>query len=334
MSSTQRRKALRRQAGGRVSRTSQKWVTQRSRSAPDRTVGPAPGRPGPAGRDGRSKAPGAVAARSRPPTSARPIGDHSDHAPEPDPSRERRPGWSVIVSSTTAGAGPARGGDVERIGFVGLGTMGAAMAGHLAAGGPSPDGLEPDARPGRDLAAAGAAVAPTPAELAAACDVVVICVSDTPDVEAVLFGPDGTRRGDRAGQPRHRLLDDRARRDPGLRRPSRGARRRDGRRARLRRLGGRSEGHPDDLRRRGRAGVRARARRSSRCSAGRSPMSGRSVRARRSRRSTRSSWPGPTWASPRASSWRCRPVSTSSRSSAPSVAAPPRAGSSPTGAAG
>jgi 3-hydroxyisobutyrate dehydrogenase len=37
----------------------------------------------------------------------------------------------------------------------------------------------------------GATVAATPAILAAAVDVVLLCVSDTPDVEAVLFGADG-----------------------------------------------------------------------------------------------------------------------------------------------
>ena len=50
-------------------------------------------------------------------------------------------------------------------------------------------------------------------------------------------------------------------------------------------------------------------------------MSVRSAPARRSRPSTRSSSPAPTWASPRASSWRSRPDSTLSRSSARSAGA-------------
>ncbi len=88
---------------------------------------------------------------------------------------------------------------MERIGFVGLGTMGAAMAGHLARAG------QPltvwNRTPGRavDLLAAGAAEAPTPAAVGAASDVIVVCVSDTPDVEAVLFGPDGVSVGARPG---------------------------------------------------------------------------------------------------------------------------------------
>jgi 3-hydroxyisobutyrate dehydrogenase len=84
---------------------------------------------------------------------------------------------------------------VERVGFVGLGTMGIAMAGHLAhAGYPL---TVWNRTPGRatDLVAAGAREAANPAELAAASDVVLICVSDTPDVEAVLFGPAGVGEG-------------------------------------------------------------------------------------------------------------------------------------------
>ena len=80
---------------------------------------------------------------------------------------------------------------MERVGFCGLGTMGAAMAANLARAGfpltvwnrtPGKDGLP---------LSLGARAAATPRELAAVSDVVVICVSDTPDVEAVLFGPDG-----------------------------------------------------------------------------------------------------------------------------------------------
>jgi 3-hydroxyisobutyrate dehydrogenase len=84
---------------------------------------------------------------------------------------------------------------VERVGFVGLGTMGAAMAGHLGrAGYPL---TVWNRTPGRaaDLVAAGAVEAATPAELGRASDVAFVCVSDTPDVEAVLFGPAGVSEG-------------------------------------------------------------------------------------------------------------------------------------------
>jgi 3-hydroxyisobutyrate dehydrogenase len=84
---------------------------------------------------------------------------------------------------------------VERIGFVGLGTMGAAMAANLRRA-----GFELtvwNRTPGRaaDLVAHGAREAASPAAVAAASDVVVCCVSDTPDVEAVLFGRDGVAEG-------------------------------------------------------------------------------------------------------------------------------------------
>jgi 3-hydroxyisobutyrate dehydrogenase len=49
------------------------------------------------------------------------------------------------------------------------------------------------------LVAAGAEAAASPAEAARGADVVVTIVSDTPDVEAVLFGDDGVAAGARAG---------------------------------------------------------------------------------------------------------------------------------------
>jgi len=84
---------------------------------------------------------------------------------------------------------------VERIAFIGLGTMGAAMAANLRRA-----GFEVTAwnrTPGRAdaLEAMGVALAPTPAQAAGNADVVVSCVSDTPDVEAVLFGADGVASG-------------------------------------------------------------------------------------------------------------------------------------------
>ena len=88
---------------------------------------------------------------------------------------------------------------VDRIAFLGMGTMGAAMAANLRRA-----GFEVAAwnrTPGRagDVVALGAAEAATPFAAAGAADVVVTCVSDTPDVEAVLFGPDGAAAGLAAG---------------------------------------------------------------------------------------------------------------------------------------
>ncbi len=82
-----------------------------------------------------------------------------------------------------------------RVGFCGLGTMGAAMAANVArAGFPL---TVWNRTPGRAEAplAADATEATSPATAAAASDVVVICVSDTPDVEAVLFGQGGLTGG-------------------------------------------------------------------------------------------------------------------------------------------
>jgi 3-hydroxyisobutyrate dehydrogenase len=88
---------------------------------------------------------------------------------------------------------------VERIGFVGLGTMGAAMAANLARPGFPVTAWNRTAGRAPELDELGVGRAATPAEAASAADIVVICVSDTPDVEAVLFGADGVARGARSG---------------------------------------------------------------------------------------------------------------------------------------
>ena len=88
---------------------------------------------------------------------------------------------------------------MEHIGFVGLGTMGTSMAANLLkAGWPL---TVWNRTPGRTsaLVKAGAKEASSPSGVAAASDVVVVCVSDTPDVEAVLFGPDGIAECSRQG---------------------------------------------------------------------------------------------------------------------------------------
>jgi 3-hydroxyisobutyrate dehydrogenase len=86
-----------------------------------------------------------------------------------------------------------------RVGFVGLGTMGAAMAANLIRAGHQLTVW--NRTPGRaaDLVAAGAAEAADPASVAAAAEVVVVCVSDTADVEAVVLGPGGVAQGAAAG---------------------------------------------------------------------------------------------------------------------------------------
>jgi 3-hydroxyisobutyrate dehydrogenase len=84
---------------------------------------------------------------------------------------------------------------MERIGFVGLGTMGASMAANLLRAGAQLTAW--NRTPGRagPLLEMEARAAESAAAVAAASDVIVICVSDTPDVEAVLFGPAGIAEG-------------------------------------------------------------------------------------------------------------------------------------------
>ena len=86
-----------------------------------------------------------------------------------------------------------------RVGFVGLGTMGGPMAANAARA-----GFEVSAwnrTPGRaaELQELGVHVLDTPAAVAASSEIVITMVSDTPDVEAVLFGPDGVGEGAAAG---------------------------------------------------------------------------------------------------------------------------------------
>jgi 3-hydroxyisobutyrate dehydrogenase len=87
----------------------------------------------------------------------------------------------------------------ERVGFVGTGIMGAPMARNaLRAGFPVTVTNRTLAR-AEPLAKDGATVVRTPREVAAASDIVVTMVVDSPDVEAVLFGKDGIAAGAHEG---------------------------------------------------------------------------------------------------------------------------------------
>lgn len=86
------------------------------------------------------------------------------------------------------------------IGFIGLGIMGRPMAHNvLRAGFPLVVyDLQPE--PVDDLAAAGARAADSPAALAQQVEVVLLCLPDSPDVQAALCGPQGVLAGARPGQ--------------------------------------------------------------------------------------------------------------------------------------
>jgi len=86
---------------------------------------------------------------------------------------------------------------VARVAFVGLGVMGAPMAGHLVAAGHEVTvwnrGAERAAAWGAEHP--GAAVAPTAAAAGAAADVVLMCVGNDASVLDVVAGPDGILDG-------------------------------------------------------------------------------------------------------------------------------------------
>ena len=83
----------------------------------------------------------------------------------------------------------------ERVGFVGLGTMGHFMAANLARAGFPLTVWNRTAERADALVELGAAKAATPADVARASDMVIACLTDSPQVEAVLFGPDGLAEG-------------------------------------------------------------------------------------------------------------------------------------------
>ena len=88
---------------------------------------------------------------------------------------------------------------MEQIGFVGLGIMGRPMVKNLLAAGFAVT-VWNRSRPGiDDCVAVGATEAPNPAAVAADADIFISMVTDSPDVELVLTGPDGAADGLRAG---------------------------------------------------------------------------------------------------------------------------------------
>lgn len=87
----------------------------------------------------------------------------------------------------------------EKLGFIGLGIMGQGMAHNLRAAGYELCVWNRTAERTAPLIEAGATTADSPAALAAQCDIIFICVSDTPDVEAVILGQDGVLHGAKSG---------------------------------------------------------------------------------------------------------------------------------------
>jgi len=87
----------------------------------------------------------------------------------------------------------------EKIGFIGLGIMGRGMAHNLLKAGFEVTVWNRTAVRMDPLVAAGASAGNSPADVAAQSDITLVCVSDTPDVEAVILGAEGVIEGAKAG---------------------------------------------------------------------------------------------------------------------------------------
>ncbi len=87
----------------------------------------------------------------------------------------------------------------ETIGFIGLGIMGQGMARNLLKAGFPLVVWNRTASKMTPLVEAGARAADNPAHLASQSDIIITCVSDTPDVEAVILGEEGVIHGARPG---------------------------------------------------------------------------------------------------------------------------------------
>jgi 2-hydroxy-3-oxopropionate reductase len=84
-----------------------------------------------------------------------------------------------------------------KIGFIGLGIMGRPMALNLKNAGH--ELVVPERSSLTDEIRGAAKVVKTPKDVAASCEVLILMVPDTPDVEAVLFGENGVAEGLRKG---------------------------------------------------------------------------------------------------------------------------------------
>src|SRR6185295_14807563 len=89
--------------------------------------------------------------------------------------------------------------DGMRVGVIGLGIMGAPMARNLLRAGHAVVAYSRTRARVDALVADGATPADSPAAVARAVDAVITMLPDTPDVEAVIGGPNGVLEGARPG---------------------------------------------------------------------------------------------------------------------------------------
>ena len=87
----------------------------------------------------------------------------------------------------------------ETVGFIGLGIMGQGMARNLLKAGFEVTVWNRTAAKMEPLVSDGAKAAESPADVAARNDIIITCVSDTPDVKEVILGQDGVVHGVRQG---------------------------------------------------------------------------------------------------------------------------------------
>ncbi|PZX16522.1 hypothetical protein LX81_01891 [Palleronia aestuarii] len=86
------------------------------------------------------------------------------------------------------------------IGFIGVGYMGHGMAKNILEGGYALQVRGNRNRaPVDDLVSRGATEAESPKAMAEACDIVHICLGNSPQVEAVIYGPDGILASGKSG---------------------------------------------------------------------------------------------------------------------------------------
>src|SRR5665811_2101420 len=142
--------------------------------------------------------PDAIDRPPRVPTPAHESAVHGATVVEALPGRAHLEPSSRGVLSSHAMDRSTHEGDVlmsEKIGFIGLGTMGAGMASNLIEKGHNVVVWNRTSSRTEPLVQAGASKAASPADVASRCPIVMMCVSDTPDVDAVLHTADGLLAG-------------------------------------------------------------------------------------------------------------------------------------------
>jgi len=88
---------------------------------------------------------------------------------------------------------------MANLGFIGVGIMGKPMAGHLVKAGHRVCVYDLNPEPVKELSAKGAVACRSSKEVAEKSDIIILMLPDTPDVERVLFGPEGVAEGVKKG---------------------------------------------------------------------------------------------------------------------------------------